>query len=146
MNEPNNPEGLRKDIEKARRELGETVSDAAEKIDVSDRTKDKINGTAAAAEDAVTAAKYQALATGDKVREKAEKARDVAKDKADQVQFVAEEKTRQVAEQVESSVPDRVIDGGRQAAEVARHAPLPLAAVAISGVAVIWWLARRRRS
>ncbi|WP_278265295.1 DUF3618 domain-containing protein [Nocardia sp. AG03] len=146
MSEPNNPDKLREDIEKARRELGDTVADAADGVDVPDRTKAEINGTAQAAKDAVTAAKYQTLATGDKVREKAQNARDIAEDKADQAQFVAKEKTRQVAEQVESSVPDPVIDRGRQAAEVARRNPLPLAAVAISGVAVIWWLARRRRS
>ena len=60
-------------------------------------------------------------------------------------QAVAKEKTRHAAERVESSVPEPVTERGRQAAEVARRNPIPVAAAAISATALIWLLARRRR-
>ncbi|MFC4374517.1 DUF3618 domain-containing protein [Nocardia halotolerans] len=125
MNESNDPEALRRDRDQARRELGETVAELTDKLDVPARTKDK-----------VTDAKFQALATADQAREKAE-----------QAQLAAKEKTRHAAEKVESSVPQPVAEGGRQVAEVARRQPVPVAAVAaVAAGALVWLIARRRRS
>ncbi|MEV0544845.1 DUF3618 domain-containing protein [Nocardia salmonicida] len=135
MNEPNDPEALRRDREQARQELGETVAELTDKLDVPARAKDKVHDAADAAKDRVTDAKYQALAAADQAR-----------DKAEQVQAVAKEKTRHAAEKVESSVPEPVTERGKQAAEVARRNPIPVAAAAISATALIWWLARRWRS
>ncbi|MEV6658121.1 DUF3618 domain-containing protein [Nocardia fluminea] len=128
MSEPDDPKALRLDREQARQELGETVAELTDKLDVPARAKDKVHETA-------EAAKYQTLAAGDKAR-----------DKAEQAQAVAEEKTRQVAEKVEASVPEPVLERGKQAAGVARRNPVPAAAAAFSAAALVWWLARRRRS
>lgn len=146
MNEPNDPEALRRDRDQARQELGETVAELTGKLDVPARAKDKVHDAADAAKDRVTDAKYQALAAADQARDKAEQVQATTKAKTDQVQAVAKEKTRHAAERVESSVPEPVTERGRQAAEVARRNPIPVAAAAISATALIWWLARRRRS
>ncbi|MEU4704820.1 hypothetical protein AB0G00_00200 [Nocardia salmonicida] len=132
MNEPNGPEALRRDREQARQELGETVAESTDNPDVPAPAEDKVPDTA---EDRVTDAKYEVLAAADQVR-----------DKAEQVRALAEKKTRHAAEKVESSVPEPVTERGKQAAEVARRNPVPVAAAAISATALIWWLARRRRS
>ncbi|MFE9789584.1 DUF3618 domain-containing protein [Nocardia salmonicida] len=157
MNEPNDPEALRRDREQARQELGETVAELTDKLDVPARAKDKVHDAADAAKDRVTDAKYQTLAAADQARDKADQVQAVAKAKADevqavakakadQVQAVAKEKTRHAAEKVESSVPEPVTERSKQAAEVARRNPIPVAAAAISATALVWWLARRRRS
>ncbi|MFI7524626.1 DUF3618 domain-containing protein [Nocardia salmonicida] len=143
MNEPNDPEALRRDHEQARQELGETVAESTDNPDVPARAEDKVPDTA---EDRVTDAKYEVLAAADQVRDKAEQVRATTEAKVEQVRAVAEEKTRHAAEKVESSVPEPVTERGKQAAEVARRNPVPVAAAAISGTALIWWLARRRRS
>ncbi|MFI6225487.1 DUF3618 domain-containing protein [Nocardia salmonicida] len=143
MNEPNDPEALRRDREQARQELGETVAESTDNPDVPAPAEDKVPDTA---EDRVTDAKYEVLAAADEVRDKAEQVRATTEAKVDQVRAVAEEKTRHAAEKVESSVPEPVTERGKQAAEVARRNPVPVAAAAISATALIWWLARRRRS
>ncbi|WP_410872779.1 hypothetical protein [Nocardia sp. A7] len=168
MNEHNEQEALRRDRDQAQQELGEIVAELTDNPDVPARAKEKGHETAEAAEDRVTDAKYQALAAADQARDKADQVQAtakakvdqaqatataktdqvqaVAKAKADQVQAVATEKTRQVTEKIESSVPEPVIERGKQAAEVARRNAVPVAAAAISATAVIWLLARRRRS
>ncbi|MFD6105680.1 DUF3618 domain-containing protein [Nocardia salmonicida] len=146
MNEPNDPEALRRDRDQARQELGETVAELTDKLDVPARAKDKVHDAADAAKDRVTDAKYQALAAADQARDKAEQVQATTKAKADQVQAVAKEKTRHAAEKVESSVPEPLTERGKQASEVARRNPIPVAAAAISATGLIWWLARRRRS
>ncbi|MEV4156897.1 DUF3618 domain-containing protein [Nocardia salmonicida] len=143
MNEPNDPEALRRDREQARQELGETVAESTDNPDVPAPAEDKVPDTA---EDRVTDAKYEVLAAADQVRDKAEQVRATTEAKVEQVRAVAEEKTRHAAEKVESSVPEPVTERGKQAAEVARRNPVPVAAAAISATALIWWLARRRRS
>lgn len=135
MSEPNDPKALRNDREQARQELSETVAELVDKLDVPARAKDKVHETAEVAKERVTAAKYQTLAAGDQAR-----------DKAEQAQAVAKEKTLQAAEKVESAVPEPVAERGKQAAEVARRNPVPVAVGAASAAALIWWLARRRRS
>ncbi|MCA2207458.1 DUF3618 domain-containing protein [Nocardia rosealba] len=119
------PEALRRDRDQARRELGETVAELTDKFDVPARTKDKVHETTEAAKHRVTDAKYQALYTADKARDKA----------------------GQVVGKVESSVPDPVVDRGRQAADLAARKPqVPVAAAAVFAALLVWFLARRRRA
>lgn len=143
MNEPHDdPDALRRDRDQARRELGETVAELTDKFDVPARTKDKVHETGEAAKHRVTDAKYQALHTADQARDKAEQAKVDAKAKTEQ----ALDKTKQVADKVESSVPEPVAERGRQAADVARKPPIPVAAAALAAALAVWLIARRRRS
>ncbi|MFF2083841.1 hypothetical protein ACFVVM_08685 [Nocardia sp. NPDC058176] len=124
MNQPNDPDSLRRARDQARLELSEVVAELTDQLD---KPADENNRSA---EDLVTDAKYQALYAADQAR-----------DKADKIQAQAKEKSQQIADKLESAVPAPL-------AERAIPSPrLPVVAgAALLAAITAWLLARRRRT
>lgn len=119
---PDEAELLRADRDLARRELGDAVAELAEKADVRGRAQDKAHETAEAA------------------RERAAEATQYAREVAENVRTSA----AQVADQAVAKTPEPVREKSKQAADVARRNPVPIAVAVVSGAALIWWTRRRR--
>ncbi|MEV0708618.1 DUF3618 domain-containing protein [Nocardia aurea] len=121
---PAEQEALRADRDHLREELGQTVSELTDKLDVQAQAKKKLHGVA-------DSARTTAADAGHKAEERAHR---------------AAEQARQLADKVESATPEPVVERGRQAAEVARRRPVPLVAVAaVAGGLAAWWVLRGRQ-
>jgi hypothetical protein len=129
--EQKDEDDVRRDIEKTRRELGETVSALAAKTDVKGR-----------AGHVAEVAKDRAGHAAELAKDRAGHAAELAKDKAGHAAELAKDKAADVAEKVRTSTPDQVKD----VAAGARKRPVVL--VALAGVVVAFVARRmmRRRS
>ncbi|GAA1668028.1 hypothetical protein GCM10009733_076940 [Nonomuraea maheshkhaliensis] len=123
--EQEDEDDVRRDIEKTRRELGETVSALAAKTDVKGR-----------AGHVAEVAKDRAGHAAELAKDRAGHAAELAKDKAGHAAELAKGKAADVAEKVRTSTPDQVKD----VAAGARKRPMVL--VALAGV-VFAFVARR---
>lgn len=127
MNQPHDPDSLRRARDQARMELSEVVAE------LTDQLEEPAGENNRSAEQLVTDAKYQALYAADQAR-----------DKAEEVQAQAKEKSRQAAERLESAVPYPVAEHAKHAAHSARG-PV-VAGAAVLAAIVVWLIARRRRT
>lgn len=147
---PIDEEALRRDRDEAREQLGETVSELTDKLDVKARTKDKLHDTAETARakaasvagSAKSTAAEKTAQTEELVNHKAAEAKEVAGIAADQ----AKNEARRLADKAESATPDSVLSGGRQAADLARRQPVPVAVAAAFAALLVWWIVRRRQA
>ncbi|MEV5889230.1 DUF3618 domain-containing protein [Nonomuraea fuscirosea] len=145
---------VRRDIEKTRQELGETVSALAAKTDVKGRAghaaevaKDRAGHAAELAKDkaghAAELAKDKAGHAAELAKDKAGHAAELARDRAAGAADAVRDKAADVAEKVKTSTPDQVKD----VAAEARKRPVVL--VALAGVVfafVVRRMMRRRRA
>ncbi|MFB8003774.1 DUF3618 domain-containing protein [Nocardia sp. NPDC056000] len=117
-------DSVRQDRDQARAELAQTVSELSDKADVRARAQDKAHETAQAARERATEVGEHARAAAAQVREQAALAADTAV----------------------ARTPEPVLARALQAADIGRRNPIPLTAAALSGVAVFWWISKRRRA
>ncbi|MFE6862229.1 DUF3618 domain-containing protein [Nocardia sp. NPDC057668] len=123
-NDPSEVARLRADRDQARQELGDTVAELADKVDVRARAEDKVHDTAEAAREHASEAAQQAREVAENVRVSA----------------------GQVADRAVAATPEPVREKSSQAVAAARRNPVPVAVALVSGAALIWWTRRRRRA
>ncbi|WP_338770607.1 DUF3618 domain-containing protein [Nocardia vulneris] len=147
---PIDEEALRQDRDETREQLGQTVSELTDKLDVKARTKNKLHDTAdnarakaaSVADNAKTTAAEKTAQAEELVSRKASEAKEVAGIAADQ----AKNEARRLADRAEAATPDSVMTGGRQAAGFARRQPVPVAVAAAFAAVLVWWIVRRRQA
>ncbi|MGK8512830.1 DUF3618 domain-containing protein [Nocardia asiatica] len=114
---------LRRDRDQARAELGRTVEQLGNKLDVPARSKEK-------AHEAVEATQHAASEAAHAVTDKAQQARRGAAD---------------LAHRVAAAAPEPVTARGRQAGGALRDHPIPVALGTAVIAALVWQIVRRRR-
>ncbi|MEV0158970.1 DUF3618 domain-containing protein [Nonomuraea fuscirosea] len=127
---------VRRDIEKTRQELGETVSALAAKTDVKGRAGHAAELAKDKAGHAAELAKDKAGHAAELAKDKAGHAAELARDRAAGAADVVRDRAADVAEKVKAGTPDQVKD----VAAEARKRPVML--VALAGV-VVAFVARR---
>ncbi|MEV4071025.1 DUF3618 domain-containing protein [Nonomuraea fuscirosea] len=127
---------VRRDIEKTRQELGETVSALAAKTDVKGRAGHAAEVAKDRAGHAAELAKDKAGHAAELAKDKAGHAAELARDRAAGAADVVRDRAADVAEKVKAGTPDQVKD----VAAEARKRPVML--VALAGV-VVAFVARR---
>lgn len=119
--EPNEPELLREDRDRMRRELGQTVTELSDKFDVRARAGEKVHDVAESGRHRVQEAKYGALETADHARERA----------------------HELLVRAESAAPAPVVDRTRQLAAATRARPMVVLVGGTSAALLGWLLVRR---
>ncbi|MFQ6330109.1 DUF3618 domain-containing protein [Nocardia sp. CWNU-33] len=130
---PVDEEALRADRDEAREQLGHTVSELTDKLDVKTRAKDKLHETADSARD-------KAVHTTEAAAEKAARARDTAHEMATQ----AKSQARELVDRAESAAPRPVVERGNKLASLAARRPVPTVVTAAVATLLVWWILRRR--
>lgn len=119
--EPNEPELLREDRDRMRRELGRTVTELSDKFDVRARAEEKVHDVTEAGRQRAQEAKHGALETADHARERA----------------------HELLVRAESAAPAPVVDRTRQLADVTRARPM-MVILGGASAALLGWLVVRR--
>ncbi|WP_067841302.1 DUF3618 domain-containing protein [Nocardia lijiangensis] len=120
---PNISDAVRRNRDRVGRRLGETVGELTGKFDVPTRAEDKMHQAADAA------------------RHRAADARHYAHDTAEHARAQVEH----LVDRAAATAPP-VAGVGKQVVGAVRGRPVPIAAVAVVGVVLIWWITRRRRA
>lgn len=118
--DPNEPELLREDRDRVRRELGQTVTELSDKFDIRARAEEKVHDVAESGRHRAQEAKYGALETAGQARERA----------------------HELLVRAESAAPAPVVDRTRQLADVTRARPVMV--LAGGAAAVLGWFVVRR--
>ncbi|WP_040841518.1 DUF3618 domain-containing protein [Nocardia brevicatena] len=119
--DPNEPELLREDRDRLRRELGQTVTELSDKFDVRARAEEKAHDIAESGRHRVREAKHGALETADQARERA----------------------HELIVRAESAAPAPVVDRTRQLADATRARPVTVLAGGASAAVLGWLIVRR---
>lgn len=119
--DPNEPELLREDRDRLRRELGQTVTELTDKFDVRARTEEKVHDVAESGRHRAREAKHGALETADHARERA----------------------HELLVRAESAAPAPVVDRTRQLADATRTRPVWILAGGASAAVLGWLIVRR---
>lgn len=119
--DPNEPELLREDRDRLRRELGQTVTELSDKFDVRARAEEKAHDVAESGRHQIREAKHGALGTVDQARERA----------------------HELIVRVESAAPAPMVDRTRQLADATRARPMMVLAGGASAAVLGWLIVRR---
>jgi hypothetical protein len=128
MTEPKDQ--LQRDVERTRRELGETVEALAHKVDVPGRVKEQAHETA-------ERVKTQAQETAERVKVQAQETAGRVKEQATETVAKVTAATNEAIESLPEPVAEQV--------EKARRHPGAIAAALIALIVAIWAISRRNR-
>jgi cell division septum initiation protein DivIVA len=128
MTEPK--DHLQRDVERTRRELGETVEALAHKVDVPGRVKEQAQETAGRV-------KEQAQETAVRVKEQAQETAERVKEQAQETR----QRLTAATDEAIGSLPEPVAEQ----VEKARRHPGAIAAALIALIVAIWAISRRNR-
>ncbi|MBH0779497.1 DUF3618 domain-containing protein [Nocardia bovistercoris] len=121
---PRTADEIRADRDLTRAELGQTVSELADKVDIPARAEAKLHETAEATRQRTAAASHQVAVTAQRAKAQVDRFANQA-----------------------PSLGEPVRDAGKQVADSVRRHRVPVAVVAAGSAAVVtWFVLRRRRS
>ncbi|MFC8525710.1 DUF3618 domain-containing protein [Nocardia sp. NPDC057227] len=131
------------DRDRAREELGQAVEELTHKLDVPARTSEKVQEAKENAAAAAVGAKDKVADSAQLATERVAETAAVAKERTQDVAAKAKESTAAATAKVAEATPEPVARGGRQAADLIRANPVPVAIGVVSGV-VLWQVLRKR--
>ncbi|MGW4364392.1 DUF3618 domain-containing protein [Nocardia takedensis] len=128
--EPETPEELRADRDRAREELGATISELSDRVDVPARAEAKLHET-------TESAKHRAAEVADAAKQRAHQTAEAAKHRATQAKTTVTNAAPSLSEPLD--------DVRKQVAESTRRNRVPVIAATAGSAALITWIVLRRR-